>query len=93
MCVDVDECTEMTEPCPGTGRKCVNYAGSFYCDCQPGYRSKGCVRGICVHAAAVVALRCRQVTRRSWFYRGFFRGFIRGFVRGFVRCFWGTQHV
>lgn len=34
-CVDINECSATTNPCP-TGSKCVNMAGSYFCSCPTG---------------------------------------------------------
>ncbi|XP_064815270.1 adhesion G protein-coupled receptor E2-like isoform X1 [Oncorhynchus masou masou] len=40
LCVDIDECKEWDSnpPC-GSNAACYNTQGSFYCQCQPGFRS------------------------------------------------------
>uniref|UniRef100_A0A8C9S6E1 Cysteine rich with EGF like domains 1 n=1 Tax=Scleropages formosus TaxID=113540 RepID=A0A8C9S6E1_SCLFO len=36
-CLDVDECSEQTMPCPGLNEACVNEEGSFRCECADGF--------------------------------------------------------
>ena len=36
--VDIDECAAITHDCdPGLLEVCINNAGSFTCECAPGY--------------------------------------------------------
>ena len=34
---DIDECLEIADLCPGEGQRCVNYEGSFHCECAEGF--------------------------------------------------------
>ncbi len=38
MCIDIDECQELTHTCVGFKQTCLNTIGSFLCMCERGYR-------------------------------------------------------
>ena len=39
---DIDEC--VNHPCKN-GATCINYAGSYRCECKPGYTGNNCQTG------------------------------------------------
>lgn len=37
--LDVNECSQVATPCTGSNVRCVNTAGSFFCQCLAGYQA------------------------------------------------------
>lgn len=47
LCTDIDECSEDPEPCSSPSVECINYPGTFACECFEGYKEYNAITKFC----------------------------------------------